>query len=86
MRHFWAILFGAVLTGAFVLTAVAPAMGWWIPRGASSYAGEIDKLFYVILGTVGFFYVLTEAILVYNMMKFAAKPGEKAQFSQEAPL
>ncbi len=81
MRHFWAILFGVVLAGAFVLTAVSPAMGWWIPRGASSYAGDIDRLFYVILAVIGFFYVLTESLLVYNMMKFIDEPGKKSQFT-----
>jgi len=81
MRHFWAILFGVVLAGAFVLTAVSPWMNWWIPRSASSYSGDIDRLFYVILAVIGFFYVLTESILVYNMMKFAGEPGKKAQFT-----
>src|SRR5262245_56723390 len=81
MRHFWAIVFGVVLAAAFLLTAVSPWMHWWLPVRASSFAAEIDKLFYVILGTVAFFYVLTEAILVYNMAKFPAEPGKKAQFT-----
>jgi cytochrome c oxidase subunit 2 len=81
MRYFWGILFAVVVAAAFVLTAVAPAMGWWLPAGVSTYSGEIDRLFYGILIVTGFFFVLTEAILVYNMVKFAGDPARKAQFS-----
>jgi cytochrome c oxidase subunit 2 len=80
MRHFWGILFGVMVLAAFLLTALAPLMGWWLPRGVSSYSGQIDVLFYWILGVTGFFFVLTEAILVYNMIRFAAEPGRKAEF------
>src|SRR4249919_2093593 len=61
MRHFWGFLFGAVLLGAFLLTALAPLFGWWIPRSVSTYSGQIDTLYYWILGVTGFFFVLTEA-------------------------
>lgn len=81
MRHFWGILFAVVLAAAFALTAVAPAMGWWLPRGVSTYSSHIDNLFYWILGITAFFFVLTEAILVYNMVRFAGDPARKAEFS-----
>jgi cytochrome c oxidase subunit 2 len=81
MRKFWPLLFGVVLAGAFILTAISPMMGWWIPRNVASYGGEIDMLFYVILGVTAFFFVLTEAILVVNMYKYEAEPGRKAEFT-----
>ena len=84
MRHFWALLFGVVLAAAFMLFAVAPAMGWWLPTNVSTYGGDVDLLFYVILGVTGFFFVLTEAILVYNMYRFAGEPGRKAQYRRTA--
>jgi cytochrome c oxidase subunit 2 len=81
MRHFWALLFGLVLAGAFVLTAISPLMGWWIPRNVASYGGEVDMLFYVILGVTAFFFVLTEGILVVNMFRYAADASRKSQFT-----
>jgi cytochrome c oxidase subunit 2 len=81
MRKFWPLLFGIVLAGAFILTAISPMMGWWIPRNVASYGGEIDMLFYVILGVTAFFFVLTEAILVVNMYRYAADPARKAEFT-----
>ena len=77
MRKFWPLLFGIVMAGAFILTAISPWMGWWIPRNVASYGGEVDMLFYVILGVTAFFFVLTEAILVVNMFKYEAEPGRK---------
>lgn len=81
MRKFWALLFGVVLLACFVLTAVSPWFGWWLPVNVASYGGEVDRLFYVILGVTAFFFVLTEGILVYNMFKFEAEPGQRAEFS-----
>ncbi len=81
MRYFWGVLFAVVLAGAFVLTAVAPLFGWWLPGGVSSYSYDIDLLYYGILIVTGIFFVLTEAVLVYNMIRFAGGPARKAHFS-----
>src|SRR5438270_12977850 len=80
MRHFWALVFGVVLAGAFILPAISPFMGWWLPPGASSYSRDIDILYYGILIITAFFFVLTEAILVYNMFRFASDPVRKSDF------
>jgi cytochrome c oxidase subunit 2 len=77
----WSILFGAVLLAAFLLTALAPLFGWWLPRNVASFGGEVDLLFYVILGFTGFFFVLTEAILVYAMYRYTHRPGHKAEYT-----
>jgi len=81
MRHFWGILFAVVLAAAFILTAVAPLFGWWLPAGVSTYSSEIDLLYYGILIVTGVFFVLTEGVLVYNMLRFAGGPARKAQYS-----
>jgi cytochrome c oxidase subunit 2 len=81
MRLFWGLLFAIVLAAAFILTAVSPFVGWWMPPGVSSYSGQIDTLFYWILGVTAFFFILTEAALVYNMIRFASGPARKAHFS-----
>src|SRR5258708_17652572 len=81
MQKLWGLLFAGVLAAAFILTAVSPWAGWWLPHAASSYARDIDNLFYLILWVVAFFFVLTEAILVYAMVRFAAGPGTKSQYT-----
>jgi cytochrome c oxidase subunit II len=80
MHRFWGLVFGFVLLAVFVSTAVSPWMGWWLPKAASSYAPDIDHLFFLILGVVAFFYVLTEVLLVLNIFR-AGSMGGKSQFT-----
>jgi cytochrome c oxidase subunit 2 len=65
----------------FLIWFVAPLFGWWLPENIATYGGEVDALFYVILGFTAFFFVLTEVILVYGMWKYVARPGEKAHYT-----
>jgi cytochrome c oxidase subunit 2 len=76
----WSIVFGAVLAATFLIWIIAPVMNWWLPANVASFGGEVDFLFYVILGFTGFFFVLTEALLVYAMWKFAYRPGHKSDY------
>lgn len=80
MQKGWSILFGVVLAATFVLTAVAPFMNWWLPKQVSSYGGDVDYLFYVILALTGFFFVLTEVLLVWFMWKYAYDPARKSVY------
>jgi cytochrome c oxidase subunit 2 len=80
MHRFWGLVFGGVLLAVFVSTAIAPWMGWWVPKSASTFAPEIDHLFFLILGVVAFFYVLTEVLLVINIFR-AGSTGGKSQFT-----
>ncbi len=78
----WGVFFGVVLFGCFLLTALSPFIaGWWLPENFSTYGGAVDVLFYVILGMTTFFFVLTEALLVYAMCKFAYRPGDKSHYT-----
>jgi cytochrome c oxidase subunit 2 len=77
----WSVLFGGVLGASFALYAVAPFVGWWLPENVASYGWEVDYLFYVIFVLTGFFFVLTEVILVWAMYKYVGKPGGKASYS-----
>ena len=80
MQKFWSLLFGAIMLGALLLFVVAPFVGWWMPKNVATFGGGIDALFYVILVVTAIFFVLTEAILVYNMYRFAARPGQKSTY------
>jgi cytochrome c oxidase subunit 2 len=81
VHKFWGLVFGVVMLAALGLFAVAPLVpGWWLPRNVASYGGEVDFLFYLILAITGFFFVLTEAILVWNIFQYPAREGRKSPF------
>ena len=64
---------GAVLIGFLVLLVgeviilanSGVSLPTILPEPVSTYAENVDRLFYVILWIVGFFFVLTQALLVY---------------------
>lgn len=57
-------------------------MGWsWLlPHGASTFAGRIDFLYYVILAITGIAFVVVELGLVWFLIKYRARPGRKAEY------
>ena len=55
--------------------------GWWMPEAVSTYAADIDYLFYLILWMVAFFFILTEGLLVYFVFKYSKDDGTKAVHS-----
>lgn len=76
----WSIFFGAVLLASFLLWAIAPLVGWWLPVNIASFGGEVDYLYYVILAFTGFFFVLTEVLLVWAMYRYAGRPNHKSDY------
>lgn len=50
-----------------------------LPEAVSTYAADVDRLYYVILALVGFFFVLTEGLLVYFIVKYRAREGGRAR-------
>jgi cytochrome c oxidase subunit 2 len=82
VQKLWALLFGAVLAASAGLFVVAPFVpGWWLPSNLCSYGPSTDNLFYLILAFTGFFFFLTEGILVYAMWKYVARPGAKSTYT-----
>jgi heme/copper-type cytochrome/quinol oxidase subunit 2 len=55
-------------------------MSWILPPSASTFAGDIDFLFYVILVLTGIAFVVVEVGLVVFAIKYRARPGRKAQY------
>jgi cytochrome c oxidase subunit 2 len=81
-QKYWALLFGGVLLASAGLFVVAPFVpGWWLPSNLCSYGPHVDNLFYIILAVTGFFFVLTEGLLVWAMWKYVARPGEKSTYT-----
>lgn len=76
MHKLWSALFGIVMLWAFLLFVAAPFVsGWWLPVDISTYGHRVDFLFYLILWITGITFVATEAVLIYFMYKYAARPG-----------
>jgi cytochrome c oxidase subunit 2 len=81
VQKLWSVLFGGVILGELALCFASPALGWWLPKNVCTYGPEVDKLFYIILWVTAFFFVLTEAILVYNLFRASANPGGKSTYT-----
>src|SRR6266542_3137565 len=78
----WSILFGVVMAGCALSFIVAPFVGWWMPIGASSHAGDVDFLFYVIYYITAFFFILTEAIMVAFLWLYSSTTEGKRPISE----
>lgn len=81
----WALLFGVSMLACAGLFVIAPFCGWWLPDAVSSHGWDIDFLFYIILFITAFFFILTEAILVFFMARYAGEPGQKTGIKEETP-
>jgi cytochrome c oxidase subunit 2 len=84
VQKFWPVLFGAVVAasaGLFLVAGLVPSLHWWLPHNMCSFGPDVDRLFYVILAITGFFFILTEALLVYAMWKYVARPGQKSTYT-----
>jgi len=71
----WSLLFGGVMLAATISVVIAPlpGVGWGLPKNVSTYGPAVDLLFHVILFVTGFFFILTETLLVYFMYAFAGR-------------
>ena len=50
-------------------------ISWLLPPGASTFAGDIDRIYYVILAITGTAFVIVEVALVWFLIKYRARPG-----------
>ncbi len=55
-------------------------VSWILPHGASTFAGRIDFIYYVILVITGIAFFVVEAALVVFLIKYRARPGRKAEY------
>jgi cytochrome c oxidase subunit 2 len=56
-------------------------MSWLLPPSASSYAGDIDWLYYLILIITGLAFLIVEVGLVWFAIKYRGRPGRKAEYT-----
>ncbi len=58
-------------------------MNWWyptLPPNASSFGGEIDTLFYIVLYITGAVFFLVEIALVWFLFKYRHREGRRATY------
>ncbi len=86
MAKWWSIFFAVTMVACLALFIVSPMVGWWLPEGVSTHSGDVDSLFYLILYITGFFFILTEALLVIFMWKFGSRSSStEGQEKKPAP-
>ena len=56
-------------------------MNWWLPQQASTFAGDIDRMFTLILVITGLAFVIVEAGLLWFVIKYRGRPGRKAYYT-----
>ena len=52
----------------------------WFPKNISTFGGDIDFVFYLIFYIVGFWFLLTQGIILYSVIFHRRKEGQKAAY------
>jgi len=52
----------------------------WLPTAASTYAADIDRIFYVILIVTGIVFLGVEVVLLYFLFKYRDRGDRKAEY------
>ena len=55
-------------------------MHWWFPTNASSYGGDVDRIFYVILYITGAVFLLVEGGLLVFLFRYRRREGRTASY------
>ncbi len=53
---------------------------WWFPENASSYGGDLDSLFYIILYITGAVFLIVEVGLLWFVIRYRGRPDRKALY------
>ena len=52
----------------------------WFPENISTYGGDIDWMFSLVYYIVGFWFLLTEGVLLYCVVRYRRQPGRAATY------
>lgn len=55
-------------------------MDWWLPENVSTYGGNVDTLFYVILVLTAIAFVLVQGALLYFVVRYRRRDDEAAVY------
>lgn len=53
---------------------------WLLPPSASTFAPEIDQMYYIILAITGVVFLVTEVLLVWFLVKYRHREGHEAEY------
>ena len=53
---------------------------WMLPESFSTFGGDVDQLYYIILWITGIIFFITESVLLYFIVRYRHKEGRKAAF------
>src|SRR5438128_1476920 len=73
----------ALALGSVLLAKLAGAVPFWmrLPEGVSSFSGEIDGLFRLILWITGIIFVIVEALLLLFVIRYRHREGRRARYT-----
>ncbi|MEK7668888.1 MAG: cytochrome c oxidase subunit II [Gemmatimonadota bacterium] len=54
---------------------------WWFPTNASSFGGDVDRIFYIILYITGAVFVLVEVGLLVFLVRYRRREGRTATYT-----
>ncbi|MHC4925136.1 MAG: cytochrome c oxidase subunit II [Planctomycetota bacterium] len=85
IRRLTLMLMAVVATLAFGAGVAHASDGYTLwdlsPEGISTYAGDVDHLYRVILWLITGTFVITQGLLLWFLFKYRAKPGGKAVYT-----
>lgn len=55
-------------------------MNWLLEPSVSTFGADIDRLYYIILIITGIVFVLTEGLLVYFLIRYRKRDGQRAEY------
>lgn len=63
--------------------AAAGALPFWLrlPEQASTYAGQIDSMFHLIMWITGVVFVIVEAVLIYFLWRYRHREGRVVRYT-----
>ena len=69
--------------GAALSPSLAAALPFWLrlPENVSTYGGQIDGLFYLILWITGIIFIVVEALLLYFLFRYRHREGRPARYT-----
>ncbi|HTN71331.1 MAG TPA: hypothetical protein VMO00_09600, partial [Methylomirabilota bacterium] len=50
----------------------------WFPENVSSFGGEVDGIFWFIFYITTIWFFLTEGLILYFIIRYRRKPGQRA--------
>jgi cytochrome c oxidase subunit II len=56
-------------------------MDWILPPGVTTYAAEIDRLYYLILWITGLVFLLTQGLLFWFLIRYRKREGSRAAYT-----